>query len=124
MSGPLELYRTTVNLRGLGSGTDIEIDPSDPGWAGDIRSRRIVPANRATSETYLTDDDEPCFDGVHFGDLPTDDAVGRSLREGPAPHEWVEDWDSGAIVAVEPWTGQYTTGSGEGRDVREGGILG
>lgn len=46
MSGPLELYRTTVNLRGLGSGAEIEIDPTDPGWAGDIRSKRIVPVEK------------------------------------------------------------------------------
>lgn len=43
MSGPLELYRTTVNLRGLGVGAVIEIDPTDEGWAGDIRTKRIVP---------------------------------------------------------------------------------
>lgn len=92
MSGPLVLYRTTVNLRGLGSGTEIEIDPTDPRWAGDISSRRVVAvrglddpeivheawtgqySSGGVSETYLTDDD------------------------GPAPDEWVEDWDSGAIV--------------------------
>lgn len=69
MSGPLELYRTTVNLRGLGVGTQIEIDPSDEGWAPDIRAKRIVPVE----------------------------------RDGPAPDEWVEDWETGAIVdLVEP----------------------
>lgn len=84
MSGPLELFRTTVNVRGLGVGTQIEIDPTDEAWAGDIRSKRIVPVaivdpepvevapgvtiqaesyyeafvDRAVSETYLTDDDD------------------------------------------------------------------
>lgn len=58
MSGPLELYRTTVNLRGLGVGTQIEIDPSDEGWAPDIRAKRIVPVNVAVSETYVTDEPE------------------------------------------------------------------
>jgi hypothetical protein len=64
LSGPLELFRTTVNVRGLGVGTQIEIDPTDEAWAGDIRSKRIVPVE----------------------------------RDGPAPDEWVEDWDTGAIV--------------------------
>lgn len=106
MSGPLELYRTTVNVRGLGAGTQIEIDPTDEGWAGDISSRRIVPVRvvdpapvevapgvtiqaesyyegrRGVSETYVTDDDDPVSD----------------LDDGPAPNEWAEDWDSGAIV--------------------------
>lgn len=45
MSERLELYRTTVNLRGLGSGTLIEIDPDEPRWAADIRTRRIVPTD-------------------------------------------------------------------------------
>ena len=82
MSGPLRLYRTTVNLRGLGSGAQIEIDPEDPGWAGDIKARRIVPVRLVeaepvevapgitiqgedhyeveggVSETYLTDEPE------------------------------------------------------------------
>lgn len=45
MSG-LELFRTNINLRGYGAGTEIEIDPDDPGWAADIAKgliRRVEP---------------------------------------------------------------------------------
>lgn len=72
MSGPLELYRTTVNVRGLGAGTQIEIDPTDEGWAGDISSRRIVPVRvvgpapvevapgvTIQGESYYDDDESP-----------------------------------------------------------------
>lgn len=58
MSGPLELYRTNVNLRGLGAGSEIEIDPSDPGWAGDIRAGRLRKVEGApeVEETPLVEE--------------------------------------------------------------------
>jgi hypothetical protein len=37
-----ELYRTCVNLFGIGAGEWIEIDPTDPRWAGAIEAKFIV----------------------------------------------------------------------------------
>lgn len=76
MSGPLELYRTTVNLRGLGAGALIEIDPTDDGWAGDIRTKRVVPVEVKYETGGLW------VNGVEVDDDPVSDLVDEPDQRG------------------------------------------